>query len=112
MLETVNPRPYPTYSAQESEWAKAKVVLNYCNSVFERNRVDSGVCQVHEVEANLLISYDPELNKTLRRMNNQGVQNNPIREGLGDGVQFQPPAVVDVAAQILGDNLVGNQERV
>ncbi|KAG5605924.1 hypothetical protein H5410_027416 [Solanum commersonii] len=28
--------------AQESEWAKEKVVLNCGNSVFERNRVDSG----------------------------------------------------------------------
>uniref|UniRef100_M1DUJ3 Uncharacterized protein n=1 Tax=Solanum tuberosum TaxID=4113 RepID=M1DUJ3_SOLTU len=41
-LERVNPRPSPTYSARESEWAKAKAMLNCCNSVFERNRVDLG----------------------------------------------------------------------
>ena len=27
-LERVNPRPSPTHSARESEWAKAEVVLN------------------------------------------------------------------------------------
>ncbi|WMV09113.1 hypothetical protein MTR67_002498 [Solanum verrucosum] len=41
-LERVNPRPFPTLSARESEWAKTEVVLKCGNSVFERNRVDSG----------------------------------------------------------------------
>uniref|UniRef100_M1DJ37 Putative plant transposon protein domain-containing protein n=1 Tax=Solanum tuberosum TaxID=4113 RepID=M1DJ37_SOLTU len=40
-LERVNPRPFPTHLAQESEWAKAKVVLSCGNSMFERNRFDS-----------------------------------------------------------------------
>ncbi|KAG5631569.1 hypothetical protein H5410_003286, partial [Solanum commersonii] len=41
LLERVNPRPSPTLSARESEWAKAEVVLKSGNSVFERNRVYS-----------------------------------------------------------------------
>uniref|UniRef100_M1DPW3 Integrase core domain containing protein n=1 Tax=Solanum tuberosum TaxID=4113 RepID=M1DPW3_SOLTU len=41
-LERVNPRPSPTHTTRESEWAKAEAVLKCCNSVFERNRVDSG----------------------------------------------------------------------
>ncbi|KAG5580437.1 hypothetical protein H5410_051064, partial [Solanum commersonii] len=40
-LERVNPRPSPTLSARESEWAKAEVVLKCGNLVFKRNRVDS-----------------------------------------------------------------------
>ncbi|KAG5585679.1 hypothetical protein H5410_046113, partial [Solanum commersonii] len=40
-LERVNPRPFPTHAARESEWAKAKDVLSYGNLVFERNQVDS-----------------------------------------------------------------------
>ncbi|KAG5610108.1 hypothetical protein H5410_021389, partial [Solanum commersonii] len=40
-LERVNPRPFSTHSARESELAKAKVVLKSGNSVFERNQVDS-----------------------------------------------------------------------
>ncbi|KAG5606214.1 hypothetical protein H5410_027706 [Solanum commersonii] len=35
-LERVNPRPFSTLSARESEWAKAEVVLKSSNSVFER----------------------------------------------------------------------------
>ncbi|KAG5585592.1 hypothetical protein H5410_046026, partial [Solanum commersonii] len=38
----VNPRPFLTHSARESEWPTVKVVLNCSNSVFQRNRVDSG----------------------------------------------------------------------
>ncbi|KAG5611013.1 hypothetical protein H5410_022294 [Solanum commersonii] len=41
-LERVNPRPSPTLSDQESEWAKAEVVLKSGNLVFERNQIDSG----------------------------------------------------------------------
>ncbi|KAG5631622.1 hypothetical protein H5410_003339 [Solanum commersonii] len=37
-----NPRPFPTHSARESEWAKVESVLKSSKSVFERNRVDSG----------------------------------------------------------------------
>ncbi|KAG5595633.1 hypothetical protein H5410_036865 [Solanum commersonii] len=33
----VNPRPSPTLSARDSEWAKAEDVLKCGNSVFERN---------------------------------------------------------------------------
>ncbi|KAG5614988.1 hypothetical protein H5410_014812 [Solanum commersonii] len=40
--EIVHPRLSPTLSAGESEWAKAEAVLKCGNSVFERNRVDSG----------------------------------------------------------------------
>uniref|UniRef100_M1DC96 Uncharacterized protein n=1 Tax=Solanum tuberosum TaxID=4113 RepID=M1DC96_SOLTU len=42
-LERVNPRPSPTLSTRESEWAKAEVVLKSGNSVFERNRIDLSV---------------------------------------------------------------------
>uniref|UniRef100_M1DZK4 Uncharacterized protein n=1 Tax=Solanum tuberosum TaxID=4113 RepID=M1DZK4_SOLTU len=41
-IKRVNPKPSPTQSARESEWAKAKVVLHCCLLVFERNRFDSG----------------------------------------------------------------------
>ncbi|KAG5589813.1 hypothetical protein H5410_040327 [Solanum commersonii] len=41
-LERVNPRYFPTHSARESEWAKVEAVLKSDNSVFKRNRVDSG----------------------------------------------------------------------
>ncbi|KAG5630764.1 hypothetical protein H5410_002481 [Solanum commersonii] len=39
----MNPRPSPTLLARESEWANAEAVLKSDNSVFERNRVDSGL---------------------------------------------------------------------
>ncbi|KAG5610096.1 hypothetical protein H5410_021377 [Solanum commersonii] len=42
----VNPRPFPTHSARESEWAKAEVVLKSGNSMFERNRIDLGFCPI------------------------------------------------------------------
>ena len=42
-----------------------------------------------------LIPYDPKLNKTLRRMNNQGVHNNQTVENLGDRVEMQSPRVVN-----------------
>ncbi|KAG5571353.1 hypothetical protein H5410_061119 [Solanum commersonii] len=45
-LERVNPRPFPTHSARESEWAKGEVVLKSGNSVFKRNQVDSGAGDV------------------------------------------------------------------
>ncbi|KAG5630849.1 hypothetical protein H5410_002566, partial [Solanum commersonii] len=37
---SVNPRPSPTHSTRESEWAKAEIVLKCYTSVFLRNRVD------------------------------------------------------------------------
>ncbi|WMV32582.1 hypothetical protein MTR67_025967 [Solanum verrucosum] len=41
-LEGVNPKPFSTHSARESEWTKVKVVLHCCLLVFERNQFDSG----------------------------------------------------------------------
>uniref|UniRef100_M1D929 Uncharacterized protein n=1 Tax=Solanum tuberosum TaxID=4113 RepID=M1D929_SOLTU len=40
-LEKVNLKPFSTHSARESEWTKAKAVLNCCLLVFERNQFDS-----------------------------------------------------------------------
>ncbi|KAG5599817.1 hypothetical protein H5410_031187, partial [Solanum commersonii] len=40
-LERVNPRPSPTHSARESDWAKVKAGSNCGLSVFERKRFDS-----------------------------------------------------------------------
>ncbi|KAG5585768.1 hypothetical protein H5410_046202 [Solanum commersonii] len=61
-LKRVNPRPSPTHSARQSESAKAKVVLNCCNSVLERNRVDSGEPQWLHV---LLPKLEVVVQKTL-----------------------------------------------
>ncbi|WMV54928.1 hypothetical protein MTR67_048313 [Solanum verrucosum] len=36
-LERVNPKPFSTHLARESEWTKAKVVLHCFLLVFERN---------------------------------------------------------------------------
>ncbi|KAG5580605.1 hypothetical protein H5410_051232, partial [Solanum commersonii] len=40
-LKRVNPKPFSTHSARESEWTKAKAVLNICLLVFEKNQFDS-----------------------------------------------------------------------
>ncbi|KAH0636443.1 hypothetical protein KY289_036358 [Solanum tuberosum] len=42
-LERVNPKPFSTHSARESEWTKAEVVLHCCLLVLERNQFDSSV---------------------------------------------------------------------
>uniref|UniRef100_M1D8H6 Integrase core domain containing protein n=1 Tax=Solanum tuberosum TaxID=4113 RepID=M1D8H6_SOLTU len=52
-----------------------------------------------------LTPYNPELSKTLRRMNNQGVQNNPVIEEHEDGVGNEN-------AQVPGGNLLGDVLRV
>ena len=41
-----------------------------------------------------LTPYDPELNRTLRRMNNQGLSVNPIGGNLDEAVELQQPRVV------------------
>ncbi|KAG5632752.1 hypothetical protein H5410_004469, partial [Solanum commersonii] len=41
MLERVNPKPFSTHSAEESEWTKVKAVLHCFLLVFERNQFDS-----------------------------------------------------------------------
>uniref|UniRef100_M1DZA4 Integrase core domain containing protein n=1 Tax=Solanum tuberosum TaxID=4113 RepID=M1DZA4_SOLTU len=51
-----------------------------------------------------LTPYDPVLNRTLRRMNNQGVPVNPIRGHLGDRAELQPPRVGDENNQAASSN--------
>ena len=51
------------------------------------------------IRGDLLILLDPELNRTLRRMNNQ---QNPTN--LGDGVLFQPSLPIDVHNQVIANN--------
>ena len=58
-----------------------------------------------------LTPYDPELGKTLHRMNNQGVQVAPIREGLGRGARMQPLWEVNENNQVPPNNRVGEALR-
>jgi len=59
-----------------------------------------------------LTPYDPEMNRTLRRMNNQGVSVNPIRGELGERVGLQPPRVGDENNQVPAENRLGDAFRV
>ncbi|XP_049410643.1 uncharacterized protein LOC125873837 [Solanum stenotomum] len=59
-----------------------------------------------------LTPYDPELNRTLRRMNYQGVPVNPIARNLGDGVELQPHRVNYENAKNQGGNLLGYALRI
>ena len=55
-----------------------------------------------------LTSYDPELNKTLRRMNNQGLPLHPIGGNLDEAVELQQPRVVGGENRGLAENQLGN----
>uniref|UniRef100_M1DY00 Integrase core domain containing protein n=1 Tax=Solanum tuberosum TaxID=4113 RepID=M1DY00_SOLTU len=59
-----------------------------------------------------LTPYDPELNRILWRMNNQGVPVNSIGGELGDGVGLHPPRVGDENNQIQAENLLREAVRV
>ncbi|TMX01317.1 hypothetical protein EJD97_024724 [Solanum chilense] len=51
-----------------------------------------------------LIPYDPEPNKNLRWMENQGVRVNPNNRNPSDGACKQPPLLVEGHNQVLGGN--------
>ena len=51
-----------------------------------------------------LTPYDPELNRTLRRMNNQRIPVNPIGVNLGDAVELQQQRVVGGDNEVLAEN--------
>ena len=59
-----------------------------------------------------LTPYDPELNRTLRRMNNQGLPVNPIGVNLGDAVELQQQRVVGEENRGLAENQLGDAVRV
>ena len=59
-----------------------------------------------------LTPYDPELNRTLRRMNNQGLPVNPIGGNLDEAVEFQQPRVVGGENRGLAENQLGDAVRV
>uniref|UniRef100_M1DT07 Uncharacterized protein n=1 Tax=Solanum tuberosum TaxID=4113 RepID=M1DT07_SOLTU len=51
-----------------------------------------------------LTPYDPELNRTLRRMNNQGIPVNPIGVNLGDAVELQQCAYWIYLVRVVEDS--------
>ena len=59
-----------------------------------------------------LTPYDPELNRTLRRMNNQGLPVHPIGGNLDEAVELQQPRVVGGENRGLAENQLGDAVRV
>lgn len=55
-----------------------------------------------------LTPYDPELNRILRRMENQCVLANPNKGNLGDGESRQPPLPVEANHQAHVENQLGD----
>ncbi|KAG5605933.1 hypothetical protein H5410_027425, partial [Solanum commersonii] len=67
LLKRVNPSPFPTHSAQESEWAKAEVVLKAATQCSRETELNRGKLLERE--------FTPTINRSL------GTRPQPIRLG-------------------------------